>query len=159
MSLCCRPVMLSAGWALSTTMSTSDSDYSIDWLASDDDDALGSLGGRDPRLTEELWVPPSTSSLRGSPTSCCCCRATQWRRRQGGVTADSTQQTSPTSPVQGFNSIYAQPLVEPRRRLSRKRANSGGLDGLCEKAAGHSEDQLFSQKVRSLFGLNLYAFL
>lgn len=132
-------------------MSTSDSDYSIDWLASDDDDALGSLDGSDPWFTEEPWAPPSTSSLRGSPTSCCC-RATQRRRRQGGVTADSTQQISPTSPAQAFTSIYAQPLVEPRSRQSRKRAHSGGLDGLCEKAAGHSEDQLLSQKVRSLFG-------
>lgn len=133
-------------------MSTSDSDYSIDWLASDEDNYDGPKKFS-PEHTEEPLVPPpsspsSSSSLRESPTSCFHCAATQRRRcdccdcKDGarcGVGADSPAalQSPAVSPLQGFTSVYTQqtPSVESRLQTSRKRARD-------------TENELFSQKVR-----------
>lgn len=139
-------------------MSTSDSDYSIDWLASDEDD-YDSPKRLSPQHAEEPPVPPSsTSSLRESPTSCFL--STQRRRRSDycdctdggccGVAADSPDalQTPTVSPVQGFTSVCEQLSVESKHHSTRKRAHSTGLDGLCEKTQPHTENELFSHKVR-----------
>lgn len=149
-------------------MSTSDSDYSIDWLASDDDDS-SSPTRLSPQLTEELLVPPSpsTSSFRECPTSCFHCGATRRRRRSGrcdykdggrcGVDADSAAalQTPAVSPFQGFTSVYTQQTlsVESKCHSTRKRAHSAGLDGVCGKPRADSENELFLQKVRGLLCL------
>uniref|UniRef100_UPI0037E99B17 uncharacterized protein n=1 Tax=Semicossyphus pulcher TaxID=241346 RepID=UPI0037E99B17 len=90
-------------------MSTSDSDYSIDWLASDEDD-YDSPNRSSPQQAEEPPVPPSSSSLRESPTSCFHCRATQRRRRmrrRSGCTDGG-----PDSPAAACSELrcYLQPL-------------------------------------------------
>ncbi|XP_031179562.1 circadian-associated transcriptional repressor-like isoform X2 [Sander lucioperca] len=130
-------------------MSTSDSDYSIDWLASDEDD-YDSPKRLSPQHAEELPLPPSsTSSLRESPKSC---SHSQQRRRKDycdckdegrcGVDADSPAVT----PVQGFTSVCEQLSVESKHHSTRKRAHSAGSDGLCEKTQPDTENELFSQK-------------
>ncbi|XP_037648831.1 circadian-associated transcriptional repressor-like isoform X2 [Sebastes umbrosus] len=146
-------------------MSTSDSDYSIDWLASDEDD-YDSPKTLSPQHAEESPVPPSssTSSLRESPTRCLHSGATQRRRRRRsdhcdckdggrcGVDADSPAalQTLTVSPVQGFTSISEQLSVESKHHSTRKRAHSAGSDGLCEKTQPDTENELFSQKCAEL---------
>lgn len=152
-------------------MSTSDSDYSIDWLASDEDD-YDDPKRLSPEQAEEPPAPPASSSpssssspassLRESPAGCFHCEATRRRRRRSdrsdcrdggrcGVDADSpgALQTPAVSPVQGFTSVYTQQTlpVESQRLSGRKRAHGGGLDELCEKPQ-HTENELFSQKVR-----------
>lgn len=131
-------------------MSTSDSDYSIDWLASDDDDS------RSPKRSS----PPLTSS---SPLASCFHRgATQSRTRtdpcdctdggRWGGDADSAAalQTPAVSPVQGFTSVYTRQTlsVESKHHSSRKRARSAGLDGNGGKSQADSENEFFLLKVR-----------
>ncbi len=149
-----------------STMSTSDSDYSIDWLASDEDD-YDSPKRLSPQDTEEPPVPPlsssSPSALRESPTGCFHCGATRKRRRRSdcceckdgghcGVDADcaAALQTPAVSPLHGFTSVYTQQMlsVQSQHHSSRKRAHSAGLDGRCEKPPADTENELFSQKVR-----------
>ncbi|XP_059213451.1 circadian-associated transcriptional repressor-like isoform X2 [Centropristis striata] len=148
-------------------MSTSDSDYSIDWLASDEDD-YDSPRRLSPGHAEESPVPVSSSLspsslLRESPTSCFH-PAAEWRRRRTsgccgcrdgglcGVEADSpaAPQTPTLSPVQGFTSVCDPLSVDSNHHPSRKRAHSAGVDGLCEKTQPHTENELFSQKCTEL---------
>ncbi|XP_069572048.1 circadian-associated transcriptional repressor-like isoform X2 [Brachyistius frenatus] len=126
-------------------MSTSDSDYSIDWLASDEDDYDGPTT-LIPQLAEELpsSSPPSSSSsssslsssgatatsCRESPTSCFHSGAQRKRRR-------SHCREEADSPVQGFTSV----CEEAELRSSRKRPG-----GDASAARTDSEDELFSRK-------------
>lgn len=129
-------------------MSTSDSDCSIDWLASDDDSA--SPKTLSPQHEEEPLAPPSTSSssLR---------EATRRRRRRSGRCdcADSAAalRTPAASPVQGFTSVYTQQTlpVESKHRSTRKRTHGAGLDGFSEGPQSGPENEFFSQKVRGWF--------
>ncbi|XP_028443296.1 uncharacterized protein LOC114561462 isoform X1 [Perca flavescens] len=133
-------------------MSTSDSDYSIDWLASDEDD-YDSPKRLSPQRAEEMPLPPSsTSSLRESPKSCSHSQQRRRRRRRDycdrkdevrcGVDADSPAVT----PVQGFTSVCEQLCVESTHQSTRKRAHSAGSVGLCEKTQPDAGNELFSQK-------------
>lgn len=137
-------------------MSTSDSDYSIDWLASDEDDY-----DSPERLSPQPPQSSTTASLRESPSSCFHSSAATQRRRSdckdggrfGGV-ADSPAplETPALSPVQGFTSVCKQQTllsVESKHHAVRKRAHSAALDELCEKPQPDTENQLFSHKVRS----------
>ncbi|XP_070687581.1 circadian-associated transcriptional repressor-like [Pempheris klunzingeri] len=151
-------------------MSTSDSDYSIDWLASDEDDDNSTKRLSPPHAEEPPILVPSSSSsssstaaasLRESPTGLFLCGATQRRRRRSdcdrgrrGVDADSpaAPQTPALSPVQGFTSVYTQQTlpVEPKHHSSRKRAHGARLDELCEKPQADTENELFSHKCSEL---------
>lgn len=144
-------------------MSTSDSDYSIDWLASDEDD-YDSPKRLSPQHAEEQPVPPLSSSLssssstsfRESPSSCFHSGASQRRRsdccdcKDGGVESPATLQTPAVSPVQGFTSICTQQTVsvESRHHSARKRAHGASLDELCGKPHPDTENELFLHKVR-----------
>ncbi|XP_041790586.1 circadian-associated transcriptional repressor-like isoform X2 [Chelmon rostratus] len=142
-------------------MSTSDSDCSIDWLASDEDDYDG-LKTLSPQQAEEPPEPPSspsssTSSVRESPTSCFHCGATQRRKRRSDhreVDADSPSapQTPAVSPVQGFTSVYTPQTLsgESRHHSTRKRAYGAGPGALCENPPADTENELFSQKCTEL---------
>ncbi|XP_026175403.1 circadian-associated transcriptional repressor-like isoform X2 [Mastacembelus armatus] len=128
-------------------MSTSDSDYSVDLFASDEEDC-DSPRRLSPQRVEELPGPPpspSTISLRDSPPSCLCSRGS-WRRSSGGGCA--TEQTPAVSPVQGFTSFGNEQTrpVESKRHSSRKRAHGPGLDRVCEKPPPDSGNELFSLK-------------
>ncbi|XP_034722415.1 circadian-associated transcriptional repressor-like isoform X2 [Etheostoma cragini] len=137
-------------------MSTSDSDYSIDWLASDEEDYDGPKGLSPPRAEESPWPPSSTSSLRESPKSCSPSQQRRRRRRRRrrrdncdckgegrrGVEAESPAAT----PVQGLTSVCEQLSVESKHHSTRKRAHSAGSDGLCEKTQPDTENQLILQK-------------
>ncbi|XP_067351539.1 uncharacterized protein [Channa argus] len=134
-------------------MSTSDSDYSIDWLASDEDD-YDSPKTSSPQHTERPLVPPppssssSATSLRESPTNCICSGATLGKRNA----CKDVLQTLAVSPVQGFTSICPQPTLsmESKHHSARKRAYDAGLDVLSEKPKPDSENELFSQKCGEL---------
>ncbi|XP_042266305.1 circadian-associated transcriptional repressor-like isoform X1 [Thunnus maccoyii] len=145
-------------------MSTSDSDYSIDWLASDEDDYDGPE-----RLTpQHADAPPvpssssssTTTSLRESPSSCFRSGATQRRRsdcKDGGRCGDVADSPAPletpaVSPVQGFTSVCKQQTlsVESKHHAVRKRAHSAALDELCEKPQPDTENELFSHKCMEL---------
>ncbi|XP_039983691.1 circadian-associated transcriptional repressor-like isoform X2 [Xiphias gladius] len=161
-------------------MSTSDSDYSIDWLASDEDD-YDSPKTLSPQHAEEPPVPPSSppsssssssppSSSQESPTSCFCSGATRRRRRRrrrrsssssssdcrdckdGGADSPAAPQTPAAGPVQGFTSVCTQqtPSVESRHPSTGKRAHGAGSDGLCEKLQADTENELFSHKCTEL---------
>lgn len=153
-----RSVMLSAGWESSSTMSTSDSDYSIDWLASDEDDS-DSPNRTSPQHTEALPVPPpssSATSLRKSPTSSFCSGASQrWRSDycdcdDEGADSPATLQAPAFGPVQGFTSVCTQQTlcVQPKPQSTRKRSHNAGWDGLSEKPQPHAGKELFLHKVR-----------
>ncbi|XP_026233799.1 uncharacterized protein LOC113174224 isoform X2 [Anabas testudineus] len=143
-------------------MSTSDSDYSIDWLASDDED--GSPRRSSPQHPGELPAPPSpslsssTTSLRKSPTSSFGSGTTKRRRSDccdctdEGVDSPVALQTPAVSPLQGFTSVCTQQTlsVESKYQSTRKRARSTGLDGLCEKLQPDTENELFSHKCMEL---------
>ncbi|XP_042337674.1 putative protein TPRXL, partial [Plectropomus leopardus] len=135
-------------------MSSSDSDNSIDWLASDEDD-YDSPKRLSPQQAEESPQPPSSSSssspssssssssVRESPTSrrwkrsgCCDCK--DGGRCGGDADSAAAAQTSPVSPVQGFTSVCEQLPVESKRHSERKR--------LCEKTPADTEHELLSQK-------------
>lgn len=135
-------------------MSTSDSDYSIDWLTSDDD--AGSLKRSSPKRAEGS-PSPVTSSLNDSPMSCFCCGVTRRRtdHKDGGrckVNADSavTPLTPAPGPVCAFPSVYTQQTLSTPWP-NRKRTRSAGP---CEEPQASSEDEFFSQKVRSLLPRN-----
>ncbi|GAA6222954.1 circadian-associated transcriptional repressor-like [Lates japonicus] len=147
-------------------MSTSDSDYSIDWLASDEDD-YDSPKRLSPQHAEEQPVPPlssssssssSSTSFRESPTSCFHSGASQRRRsdccdcKDGGVESPATLETPAVSPVQGFTSICTQQTVsvESRHHSARKRAHGAGLDELCGKPQPDTENELFLHKCTEL---------
>ncbi|XP_030270920.1 uncharacterized protein LOC115580560 isoform X2 [Sparus aurata] len=154
-----------------STMSTSDSDYSIDWLASDEDDYDGPKTFS-PERAEEPPAPPSPSSSsplrRSPPPSSLHCAATHrrrrwwWRRRRSGCCcgckdgagcdSPASLQNPAVSPVQGFTSVYTpQTLpVASEHQSSRKRAHGAGPDGLCGKPPAGTEDELFSQKCAEL---------
>ncbi|XP_022604520.1 circadian-associated transcriptional repressor-like isoform X2 [Seriola dumerili] len=151
-------------------MSTSDSDYSIDWLASDEDD-YDSPKRLSPQCAEELPVPPSsllsssslsssssTTSSKESPTSCFQSGVTQRRRshccdfKDGGVDSPTARKTLAVSPVQGFTSVcWQQKLsVESLHHSTRKRAHGAGSGGLCEKPQPDTENELFWHKCTEL---------
>ncbi|KAI3377886.1 hypothetical protein L3Q82_008464 [Scortum barcoo] len=137
-------------------MSTSDSDYSIDWLASDEDDCY-SPKRLSPQRTEEPPIPPesssspssSSSSLRESPSNHLLSSATQRRRTSGccdckdGGRSLAPLQTPAVSPLQGFTSVYTP-------HPSSKRAHGAGVDGLCEKPQADTENEKFSHKCTEL---------
>ncbi|KAG7481975.1 circadian-associated transcriptional repressor-like [Solea senegalensis] len=137
-------------------MSTSDSDYSIDWLASDEED-YESPKTLSPRCTvESSSSSSSSSSSRESPTSCVHSGANQRRmsksRNCADVRAQAVLQTPAFSLPQGSTSVCLQQTlpVESQHRSTRKRANSAGLDGLCEKNQADTENELFSHKCLEL---------
>lgn len=117
----------------SFTMSTSDSDYSIDWLASDEDDYDSPK-----RLSPQHAASPlvslssSTSSSREPPTSLFHSGDTQRRSDCRGPAA------ALETPVQGFTSVCTQQTlsVESRCRSTRKRV----VD---------TDSEQFSHKVRA----------
>ena len=160
-----------------STMSTSDSDYSIDWLASDEDDYDGPKTFS-PERVEEPAAPPSPPSPSSSssalrpppPPSSLHCAETHrrrrcWRRRRSGgccccdckdgagCDPPASLQNPAVSPVQGFTSICApQTLpVASERQAGRKRAHGAGPDGFCGKPPADTENDLFAQKVRRCF--------
>lgn len=139
-------------------MSTSDSDYSIDWLASDEDD-YDSPKRLSPQHVEESPVlspssssSSSASSLGESPTSCFVLSQRRRRRRSdccdckdGGsceVDPPAAVQTSTVSPVQGFTSVCEQLSVESKHHAARKR--------LCEHTQPDTEHELLSHKCAKL---------
>ncbi|XP_071760563.2 uncharacterized protein LOC139915757 isoform X2 [Centroberyx gerrardi] len=148
-------------------MSTSDSDYSIDWLASDEED-YDSPNGLSPQHTEAQPPPSSTTSLRESPAN--RIRSAPTQRRDdgcdckdgghcGGGAADPRPPLDPPSatPVQGFTYVGQQKpswacwtssegAVTAKHHQMRKRAHSPGLERLCEKPKPETEKELFSQK-------------
>ncbi|XP_034385665.1 circadian-associated transcriptional repressor-like [Cyclopterus lumpus] len=140
-------------------MSTSDSDDSIDWLASDEDEDPKSSS---PHRAEESPLPPSSSSSssspssslsssRESPTSCFHSQRKKKKKRRRrsdsldggrrGVDADSpaASPSSPVAPLQGFTSPSERLSAASKRRSSGKRR--GG-----EETAPDAEEELFSQK-------------
>jgi len=126
----CRSMMISAGWR--SNMSTSDSDCSIDWLASDED-TCDSL----------KRSPTSSSSAAGAAATCCFQYGAQRRRSNCDEGRRWGRSDSAVSPVQGFTSVCAQQTfsVEAEHRPTRKRAHGGGSD---------TENKLFSHKVSFL---------
>ncbi|XP_036951864.1 uncharacterized protein LOC119018366 isoform X3 [Acanthopagrus latus] len=159
-----------------STMSTSDSDYSIDWLASDEDDYDGPKTFS-PERVEEPAAPPSPPSPSSSssalrpppPPSSLHCAETHrrrrcWRRRRSGgccccdckdgagCDPPASLQNPAVSPVQGFTSICAQQTlpVASERQAGRKRAHGAGPDGFCGKPPADTENDLFAQKCAEL---------
>ncbi|XP_035011581.1 circadian-associated transcriptional repressor [Hippoglossus stenolepis] len=130
-------------------MSTSDSDYSIDWLASDEED-YDSSNGSSPRDGAELVSPSSSSSSSSSSgeprTSCCPAAAAH------SDSSDCRDGGSPSlSPLQGFTSVSTQQTLPVESRGSnRKRTHGASLDELCEKPQEDTEDELFSLKCSQL---------
>lgn len=135
-------------------MSTSDSDYSIDWLASDEDDSdsdadSDSAQRLNPQDSEETHVAPSSSSSPSSSVSCSHCGAvTRRRRRRSSDSQDEgpDSRADTLSPVQGFTSVGAE------LRSNRKRLHSDGENGLCEKPEADTENELFLHKCLELQG-------
>ncbi|XP_069384080.1 circadian-associated transcriptional repressor-like isoform X1 [Paralichthys olivaceus] len=130
-------------------MSTSDSDYSIDWLASDEEDYDGS-NRSSPQDGAELVSPSSSSSSssssREAPTSC---------RQAAAAHRDSSDCKDGGSPslsaLQGFTSVSTQQtLPEESRGSNRKRTHHASLDELCEKPQEDTENELFSHKCSQL---------
>ncbi|XP_072236007.1 uncharacterized protein [Leuresthes tenuis] len=113
-------------------MSTSDSDCSIDWLASDED-TCDSL----------KRSPTSSSSSAGAAATCCLQYGAQRRRSNCDEGRRWGRSASAVSPVQGFTSVCAQQTfpvgAEPRQ--ARETAHGGGSD---------SENKLFSHKCLEL---------
>ncbi|XP_071345812.1 circadian-associated transcriptional repressor-like isoform X2 [Trachinotus anak] len=148
-------------------MSASDSDYSIDWLASDEDDC-DSPKRLSPQKAGEQLIPPSslsssslsssTTSSKESPASFFLSGAPQRRRshccdcKDGGVDSPAALQTPAVSPVQGFTSVCSQhkPSVEAQHHATRKRTHGAGLDGLCEQPQPDTENELFWHKCTEL---------
>ncbi|KAM7405657.1 hypothetical protein PAMP_000091 [Pampus punctatissimus] len=128
-------------------MSTSDSDDSIDWLASDEDD-YDSPEMLSPPQADAPLVPSSSSttatSFRESPSSCLHSAAAQRRRSD---CKDGRQETPAVSPVQGFTSVCKQQTLPVE---TRKRAHDAALDELCEKPQPDTENEIFSHKCREL---------
>ncbi|KAM7014922.1 uncharacterized protein LKV04_012479 [Tautogolabrus adspersus] len=134
-------------------MSTSDSDYSIDWLASDEDDCDSSKSLSPQHAEEPSVAPSSSSSSRESPTSYSHCGAEQRRKRRRRSDCrdiGSDSESASVSPVQGFTSVCAQAPVGAELRLNRKRTHSSGEDGLCAKPQADTENELFFHKCSEL---------
>ncbi|KAM9861109.1 uncharacterized protein ACBR49_003505 [Aulostomus maculatus] len=127
-------------------MSTSDSDYSIDWLASDEDDYDSPKRLSPPHAgapPAPLTSVSSTTSLRESPSNRLHPGAPQRRRRRrrsdcgnckeggccgGNADFDASLQTPAVSPLQGFTSTCRQQQtlwVEATHPAARKRAADG----------------------------------
>ncbi|XP_035798613.1 uncharacterized protein LOC118469504 [Amphiprion ocellaris] len=106
-------------------MSTSDSDFSIDWFASDEDE-----------YDDELKTPsPETDELLPSSSSgCCCSSAAQRSSKDGGV-----------SLVQGFTSVCSQLPVEATHRPDRKRKHGEESDDRSD-----TDSELFFHKCLEL---------
>ncbi|KAK9542214.1 hypothetical protein VZT92_000094 [Zoarces viviparus] len=126
-------------------MSTSDSDYSIDWLASDedDDDDDDSPKRSSPQRGEESPPPSPPSSSSSSPTSCFHSQRKKRRRsdcdcKDGGRRGVDAH--SPVGPLQGFTPASEQLSAESKHQAS----------GLCEKTPADSEHELFSRKCAEL---------
>ncbi|XP_034535013.1 circadian-associated transcriptional repressor-like, partial [Notolabrus celidotus] len=145
-------------------MSTSDSDYSIDWLASDEDDSDSDSSERlSPQQAEETPVAPSSSSssflssssssLRDSPSSCSHCGTMKRRRRRRRSDCQDEGPDSPgatLSPIRGFTSVCEQVILGAELRTNRKRSHGAGEEGLCEKPQTDTEHQLFLHKCSEL---------
>ncbi|KAF3833084.1 hypothetical protein F7725_026749 [Dissostichus mawsoni] len=117
-------------------MSTSDSDYSIDWLASDEDD-YDSPTRLSPQHAEESPVPPSSTSST-TPTSCIhSAAAPQGRRWSGCMGLHPPRRPQPS--VQGV-----------KASLHPEEMHSAHVEGLCEKTQTDTENELFSQKCTEL---------
>ncbi|XP_074523409.1 uncharacterized protein LOC141788370 [Halichoeres trimaculatus] len=135
-------------------MSTSDSDYSIDWLASDEDDSdtdtdSDTAERLSPQEAAETHVAPSSSSPSSSLVSCSHCGAVQRRRRRRRSDCQDggpDSRADSLSPVQGFTSVGAE------LGSNRKRTHSAGEDGLCEKPQADTENELFLHKCLELQG-------
>lgn len=120
-------------------MSTSDSDYSIDWLASDEDSSDSDSERLNPRDAEETHVAPSSSS------SCSCCGAVQRRRRRSDCQEEGPDSRADTlSPVQGLTSVGVE------LQTNRKRLHSTGEDGLWDDPQPDTENELFLHKCLAL---------
>ncbi|KAK5915881.1 hypothetical protein CesoFtcFv8_001432 [Champsocephalus esox] len=130
-------------------MSTSDSDYSIDWLASDEDD-YDSPMRLSPQHAEESPVPPSSTSST-TPTSCIHSAAAPQGRRWSCCTGPPPAlQTSTLSPVQGLTSVCEQLSEGSKNHYTRKRVHSAHVEGLCEETQTDTENEQFSQKCTEL---------
>ncbi|XP_029986943.1 circadian-associated transcriptional repressor-like [Sphaeramia orbicularis] len=139
-------------------MSTSDSDYSIDWLGSDEDD-YDSPKTLSPE-PEGAAPPPSSSSsssLRESPRSRLPSGPTHRRTGadrcyRGGIDPPPGPRTSAVSPVQGFTCVCEQltSSVGSKHHPSRKREHCAGVDAPCEKPQADTENELFSHKCMEL---------
>lgn len=129
-------------------MSTSDSDYSIDWLASDEDDYDSPK-----RLSPQHAASPlvslssSTSSSREPPTSLFHSGDTQRRSDCRGPAA--ALETPAASPVQGFTSVCTQQTlsVESRCRTTRKRVVDTDSEQFSHKC---TELQCYVQPLSSI---------
>ncbi|KAM4592509.1 uncharacterized protein PAE49_018161 isoform 2-T2 [Odontesthes bonariensis] len=123
-------------------MSTSDSDCSIDWLASDED-TCDSLKKSPPLPSSSSAAAAEAATYcRDSPANCFHYGA-QRRRSSCDEGRRWGCSDSAVSPVQGFTSVCAQQTfsVEAEPRPTRKRARGGGSD---------AEGKLFSHKCLEL---------
>lgn len=112
-------------------MSTSDSDFSVDWFASDEDEYDDEPKTPSPETDELL---PSSSSSSG----CCCCSAAQRSSKDDGGGGG-------VSPVQGFTSVCSQLPVEATHRPDRKRKHGEESDDRSD-----TESELFFHKCLEL---------
>ncbi|KAF7656414.1 hypothetical protein LDENG_00041720 [Lucifuga dentata] len=128
-------------------MSTSDSDYSIDWLASDEEDCE-STKGLSPPTAEEQPPPSSTTSTKECPRNSICSGPTQSSHRdcKDGDASPVAMETPPVTPVQGLTCVCKEKTLASDCHSARKRARSPGLDRLCERPRPERENELFSQK-------------
>ncbi|KAM4630433.1 uncharacterized protein ACJ7VT_000121 isoform 2-T2 [Polymixia lowei] len=153
-------------------MSTSDSDYSIDWLASDEED-YDSPNRLSPQETDTHPPPSSTTSLRESPRDgihagpiqttdddCDSKDGDHHRpKRESEESTDSSSGTPATletpwaAPVQGYTCVGQQipswafrttseGTVTGKHHQMRKRAHSPVLEGLCEKLKTEDTEKL-----------------
>ncbi|CAJ1050114.1 circadian-associated transcriptional repressor-like isoform X4 [Xyrichtys novacula] len=142
-------------------MSSSDSDYSIDWLASDEDDYNSDPPEElSPGHRADTPVAPSSSSSPSLPeplSSCSSCAAAaqrkrrRRRRRRSDCQDEDPDSPTPTvSPVQGFTSVCKQAIVGAEPDSNRKRSHSASESGLCEKPQTETENELFFHKCSDL---------
>nr|XP_020441281.1 uncharacterized protein LOC109951246 isoform X2 [Monopterus albus] len=141
--LCCCPQPSSTMWTL-------DSDYSVDWLASDEDNC-GSPKRLSPRCVQKMPIPPppsTTTPLSESPTRCFCSGATQrWRKRSDcwdckdeDVGFPAALQTPAVSPLS----------VELKHHSRRKRTHGAGLDRIPGQPQADAANELFLHKCMEL---------
>ncbi|XP_029354626.1 circadian-associated transcriptional repressor-like [Echeneis naucrates] len=137
-------------------MSTSDSDYSIDLLASDEEDC--DIPKRLGPLHVEEQPAPSSSLSTESPPSCFQSGPT-WKKqshccdcKNSGIDLPAAQQTPAVSPPQGFTSTCSQQKlsVQSQHHSTRKRRHNTGLAGLCEQSQADTENELFWHKCMEL---------
>ncbi|XP_076011642.1 uncharacterized protein LOC143004553 isoform X2 [Genypterus blacodes] len=136
-------------------MSTSDSDYSIDWLASDEEEDCESLT----RLSPQPPLPPSsTTSVTASPRNCSDPGPTRQtsdcgERKDGCGCGSGTEGAGATEPssaaaLQGLTCVCKDKTA--KRHSARKRTHSPKSDGRREKPQPEVENELFSQKCAEL---------